>query len=95
MIFVALREGMAGHGFRDVAGIDVTVASQVDTQRIGPIWTDLDQFGPIWTNLDLGQGDLDQFGQETTRLSQTHQQQQLASVKKGTNEAKLASIDAD
>ena len=46
VIVVALREGMAGHGFRDVAGIDVTVASQVDTQRIGPIWTDLDQFGP-------------------------------------------------
>ena len=59
------------------------------------MWTDLDQFGPIWTNLDLGQGDLDQFGQETTRLSQTHQQQQLASVKKGTNEANIASINAD
>ena len=39
-----------------------------DLDPFGPIWTDLDQFGPIWTNLDLGQGDLDQFGQETPRV---------------------------
>ena len=57
----------------------------------------MDQFGPIWTNLDLGQGDLDQFGQETTRLRVPDSSATAAGVrvKKGTNEANIASIDAD
>ena len=83
--------GLETEIFCDVAGISGHSKNWTDLDRFGPIWTDLDQFGPIWTwdrviwtNLDRRLGE-----------SETHQQHQLASAKKGTNKANIASIDAD
>ena len=95
-------------GFCDVAGILKLMwqwrvkLTLKELDRFGPIWTDLDRFGPIWTNLDQFGPGTGWFGPIWTGDCETlpggsrwPRQQQLASVKKGTNEAKLASIDAD